>query len=172
MTPTWVFSCTATQIRLYPLVPLPAGQVLRDDTIRGRSVPAGSLVVVDQFHRSLDSPLEEARFEPSVPREVGQGSRLLIGPVTSHSAKGTHPFAAGDRGSNQLPSPGNHSLPFTRVAKARNSSTSLLNGPVVSSPIPGIARRLSDTDQAIVSTTPPSTGSAVSIVAEAWGDTA
>jgi hypothetical protein len=71
MTPTWVFSCTATQIRLYPLVPLPAGQVLRDDTIRGRSVPAGSLVVVDQFHRSLDSPLEEARFEPSVPREVG-----------------------------------------------------------------------------------------------------
>jgi cytochrome P450 len=33
-------------IRLYPPVPLLARQALRDETIRGRSVPAGSLVVV------------------------------------------------------------------------------------------------------------------------------
>ena len=33
-------------MRLYPPVPLLARQALRDETIRGRSVPAGSLVIV------------------------------------------------------------------------------------------------------------------------------
>jgi hypothetical protein len=72
--------------------------------------------LIEKVRFAMDSPMEEAGFEPSVPRKKTTSSRLLFSPLPQlRSAEETDPLARNRRFESSLLQPGVRCKPDSRV---------------------------------------------------------